>query len=427
MNQRHVEWLYEELPDLVGKGVLPAESAEKVRQHYGELETGGGFRWAIVLFSILGGALIGAGIILLLAHNWDELSRPVRAVISFLPLLTALALAWFVLWKRPESTAWRESVGIFWALAIGATISLVAQTYHISGDFPAFILTWLLAGLPIVYLLNCSTVAILFWFGATVWAGNAFGNRSEVMWFWALTALAVPHLWLVARGNRYRARVMLLICMLAGCSAFGIAFSLDRRMEHASVLVCTSYFAVLYMIGSRWFAGGRVFWQRPLQTFGALGVIALGIILTFAEPWPSRISQGDCAALACSPLVVLPLAALGLWACAWMRRDPVVLLFGGLPVLGLIGSVLDSEAGVVMMLIMNVYMLGLGVALIMTGARDRRLGVVNLGMLVVSALIIARFFDSNMGFVFRGLAFIAVGIGFLVTNIWLIRRKGGVQ
>ena len=170
MNKGHVEWLYGELADLVGKGVLPAESVEKVRQHYGELETGGGLRWAIVLFGILGGALIGAGILLLLAHNWDNLSRSVRAVISFLPLLTSLALAGFVLWKRPESTAWREGVGIFWALAIGATISLVAQTYHISGDFPTFILTWALAGLPIVYLLHCSTAAILFWFGATVWA-----------------------------------------------------------------------------------------------------------------------------------------------------------------------------------------------------------------------------------------------------------------
>jgi hypothetical protein len=87
MSKRNVQWLYEELPGLVGKGVLPAETAEKLRQHYGNAETGGGKRWAIILFGILGGALIGAGVILLLAHNWDEFSRPVRAALSFAPLV----------------------------------------------------------------------------------------------------------------------------------------------------------------------------------------------------------------------------------------------------------------------------------------------------------------------------------------------------
>jgi uncharacterized membrane protein len=41
----------------------------------------------VVLFSILGAALMGSGIILLLAHNWDQLSRVMRTVISFAPLV----------------------------------------------------------------------------------------------------------------------------------------------------------------------------------------------------------------------------------------------------------------------------------------------------------------------------------------------------
>jgi len=45
---------------------------------------------------------------------------------------------------------------------------------------------------------------------------------------------------------------------------------------------------------------------------------------------------------------------------------------------------------------------------------------------MLAALIILRFFDSDLGFVVRGLAFITVGIGFLVTNVVLIRRKGAV-
>jgi hypothetical protein len=47
-------------------------------------------------------------------------------------------------------------------------------------------------------------------------------------------------------------------------------------------------------------------------------------------------------------------------------------------------------------------------------------------MLMLAGLIVTRFFDSDLGFVVRGLAFIGVGIGFLATNVVLIRRKGAV-
>lgn len=421
MSKKHVQWLYEELPDLVGKGVLPAESAEKLRQHYGEPATGSR-NWAIVLFSILGGALIGAGIILLLAHNWDELTRPVRAMISFLPLVAALGLAGFVVAKKRESAGWCEGAGTFWVLAIGATISLVAQTYHIGGDFPAFVLTWSLAALPIVYLLNCSTAAMLFWVGATTWAGAESWGRQEVVWFWPLAGLAVPHLWMMARENRYRPRVGLMLWALSVCAAFGTGFAVDHAGERMWIPVFTSYFAGLYLLGEIWFTEGRTFWQRPLQTVGAIGVIVLGIMLTFEDSW-RWVVWGKMVK---SPLLLWPVVTLGLWAFTWTKRNVVALLFGALPVMAVICSALH-EAEVVALVLMNLYMLGLGVALISLGVRDRRLGVVNLGMLVTAALIIARFFDSNMSFVLRGLAFIGVGIGFLVTNVVLIRKTRGAK
>jgi len=382
-----------------------------------------------VLFSILGAALIGSGIILLLAHNWEEFGRPVRAVLSFLPLVAAQVLAGFVLLKRRESTGWREGAGMFWVLAIGASIALVAQTYHISGDFGLFILTWSLAGLPVVYLLGSSVAAMLFWIGATVWAGDVCWQHGMVAWFWPMAGLAVPHLLLAIRQNRYQVRVAFLCWTLAICGAFGIGLALEHRSGLDWIPVFTSYFALLYMLGNLWFDEGRTFWQRPLQTVGGLGVIVLAIVLTFEDAWrhshwlglwnvtPSEWAQAII-------LAVWPLGALGLWAYSWVKREPVTLLFGALPVIGVVGSLLGFQhAKTVAMVIMNVYVLALGVALIWLGVRDRRLGIVNLGMLITSALIIARFFDSDLGFVVKGLAFIAVGVGFLVTNVMLVRRK----
>jgi len=436
MNRKHVAWLYEQLPDWVERGIVSAESAEKVRQRYGEAERGGR-HWAVLVFGILGGALIGAGIILLLAHNWEDLTRPVRAVLSFAPLVLAQALAGYVIWKRRESAAWCEGAGTFWTLAIGATISLVAQTYNLSGDFGAFMLTWILAALPIVYLLNSSAAAMLYWSGATAWAGYEVSHDGSHALFWPLLALALPQLWMAARINRYQPRVGWMLLVLAVCGAFGVGFSVADRFSHSWVPVFAGYFAALYMIGAAWFDEGRTSWQRPLQTIGALGVIALTIVFSFRfclkefwqlndwtafrSAWPDEWPDATVAALC-------PLAALALWGHAWMRRDPVALLFGGLPVLTLVASPLHGENNlVVLIVLMNLYALGLGVGLITIGVRDQRLGVVNLGLLVTATLIIARFFDSDMSFVVRGLAFIGVGIGFLVANVALVRRMRGAR
>ncbi|MFT5306512.1 MAG: hypothetical protein ACI89M_002038, partial [Chitinophagales bacterium] len=39
------------------------------------------------------------------------------------------------------------------------------------------------------------------------------------------------------------------------------------------------------------------------------------------------------------------------------------------------------------------------------------------------ALVACRFFDSNLSFVFRGLLFILVGLGFFFVNYWMINRR----
>lgn len=35
MNRKYIAWLYEQWPDLVGREIVTAEAAEKLRQHYG--------------------------------------------------------------------------------------------------------------------------------------------------------------------------------------------------------------------------------------------------------------------------------------------------------------------------------------------------------------------------------------------------------
>ena len=106
-----------------------------------------------------GALLIGTGIIVILAHNWTQLSRPVRALLSFVPLLTGQALCAWTLLRKRQSLAWREGSTTFLTLAIGASLALISQTYQISGSFSRLLLAWTLLALPLAYLFSSGVSA----------------------------------------------------------------------------------------------------------------------------------------------------------------------------------------------------------------------------------------------------------------------------
>jgi uncharacterized membrane protein len=433
MNKKALEWLYRELPGLVEAGVMPAEIADRLRSHYGELEPpGGAAKRAVILFSILGAALIGGGIILLLAHNWEELSRTVRALVSVLPLAISQLFGAWILFTKRQSVAWREGVGAFQALAIGAAISLVAQTYNLGGSFADFILTWSLLGLPIAYLLGATLPALFYLVGIAVWTGSV--EEANRLWYFALLGLALPFLLQVSQSDRYHPRPVLLGWVLAITSCIGMGIALERvySPSEAWPLVFAAMFAGLFLVGTRWWNQAASAWQRPFQTIGSLGAVGLSLLLTFHEPWGHRANWrhwGDETTkmeLGCA--IALFLASLILWVSAWKRRNWPEILLGSLPLVALAAWYFASDNAEFMgRVLFNLYLVILGIGTLVAGLAKGRLGVVNAGLSVLSAVILCRFFDSNLGFVLRGVAFILVGIGFLATNLVLIRRKGEPQ
>ena len=70
-DRSEIQWLRAELPGLVASGVLTSEAAEALERHYAAQLSEEPRRTGFILSAILGSLLVGAGIILLVAHNWD--------------------------------------------------------------------------------------------------------------------------------------------------------------------------------------------------------------------------------------------------------------------------------------------------------------------------------------------------------------------
>ena len=71
----------------------------------------------------------------------------------------------------------------------------------------------------------------------------------------------------------------------------------------------------------------------------------------------------------------------------------------------------------------NVYLLLLGIREIQKGNTADSIPRLNFGVLIIAILITCRFFDTEMGFLARGILFILVGASFFVLNYYMLKKR----
>ncbi len=428
---RSRKWLRGELPRLVEAGVLTPDSAAAVERHYAgsEPETGFGF----ILLAVIGTALVGAGVILLVARNWEELSRPIRCALAFLPLLASLVFGFFVLQRRNHSAAWRESSALFNIAATATALSLVSQTYQIQGSFADFVAVCLILALPVVYLFSARFSAAVYMLGCVAWIVSKSGwalNAPDQTTFWLFIALILPfyiHLCLI--GRRGWTFGMLTTALVASCF-FGVtATEYFARMQFGPVSIA-GFFTLIYLCG---IVRVREF-ENPLNALtvlGAIGVAVTAIVLSFENEWPTRnlTTWADLSVeqkLGVAICLFFPVASIAVAVWVGLRHlFDYSVAAACLPVMALIGRWLTGPSGHPSWvgLLFNIYTLILGSELLVRGIRAGSVTRANFGLLIIVALACTRFFDSQLTFVARGVGFICVGVAFLVANMIFFRRR----
>lgn len=425
MNKPAILWLYRQLPELVSKGVLSFESAEKLKAYYGPTEEKTGQKTFLMIFGVIGVLLVGLGIILILAHNWANITRINRLLLSVGLLLAAQLTTGFTLYRKRDSTLWRESTAIFHMLMLGAAMALVGQTYHLTDDTDAFLLTWMLLSLPLIYLMRASGVTILYLIGITSWSASS-PHCLEKQFVWVLFAFVLPHYWrLLTHARQDKATVLLSWCLNI-CFYCSFAATLGHYINQLGFFIYSSLFAINYMIGHLCFQDSRDGWRIPFQFIGLASSIGILFVLTFNSFWRHLLSP-VFSGYTIEKLVAISLLLLVIGGNFLMTRQAgkTTLAFSLLPLI--IGGAYVVQyfdvSGTGATLLMNSYLIFLSIGIIRTGVREHSIGIANVGMILLGMLIIARFLDSNFSFVLRGLVFVLLGISFIVTNMVLVRRK----
>ena len=381
--------LFRELTAWQAEQLVSESQAAAIRARYRgtNADAPGGNRLANAL-AFLGAVLLGIGVIVFFAANWQAIPGWVKLG----AIAVAVAVAdWAGFRLRYQTEAYRgtgSALLFLGALLFGAAIFLVAQGLHVNADAPVLLLLWAVGVLPMAYLLTFPAMLVL----AVLSLALALGWEAN---FW-----------------------------LQGASAFSAYF--------AAYLV---FGVLLYGLGAL-HARSDAAWRAFGRTFGVIGLLLiLGACFPFTfaweDGWVTRTTGVPPeAALRFSFLLgaaAVPPAALLL--VPGLRRPPESLLEAAalLALLLIGGSVFFFELGGTAAAIgFNLLLLVLIVGLIAAGYHRREPAWVNVGTLFFAALVVARYFDWFWNLMPRALFFAGAGVLLLLGGLFLERARRGV-
>ncbi|WP_420427455.1 DUF2157 domain-containing protein [Algiphilus sp.] len=417
--KRGPAWLQQELPQMQAEGVIDAEVAERLRA-YCAAHSPSPRRWIWPLLGALGALLVGFGVVLLLAHNWDGLSRGMRILIAFTPLAVGQVACVWALVRAPFAEPWREAAGAFTALAFAAALALVGQIYHLGGELDRYLLSCALVAIPLAYVLRAFSVLLLSAAALLGWTVAAEGVAPL-----AVVAAFISLLPLIAfrfqAGQRRAAALTLSLWVPTAIAAVGISLAGLAGREAALLWLVLG-------VGIVWLARdaeGRAP-LAPLRSLAQAGLIVMAAAATFEDFWQGR--SGGLNALespAATGLLLMAALAFGALLVRAVRALHLLLAAGAVPVI-FVGMALllpaSAMPALVAMSLANAYVLGMGVTLLHFGLRLGQLGMAHAGLVTVALLVLVRFLDADLPFSLRGLAFVVTGIGFIGASLWLRRR-----
>jgi uncharacterized membrane protein len=411
------------LEELVDNNVITQESSTAIQYFYKNSKT---TNTTILIFGVIGALLVGLGIVLIIAHNWDDLSRLTRTILAFLPLLFSQLMAWYVYKRKMNSATWRESSSILMFFGIGACMGLISQLYPVDNDFGKFLLIWTFLALPVVYLFKSQVASMLclVWGSWYAFQYDPFDEGQRPWMYFAVFSSLLPfYYWqmrekptsLVTRFHHWLFPISILITI------WTFIFDCKQTLFFIYFLILGFYFILVRTSIFKNYSDTN----RSYSTIGMIGMVGLLFFFSYDFSW-----QFDTSKLILSLsfwITCLILLSGIIWASydSYIRNIDlfkidwiVYFLLISFTLFYFLGFQIQS-----INYIFNALILVVLVYYIHRGAEELNLKKLNFGLLVFAILISVRFIDTDIGFLTRGLLFMVVGAGFFAANYWLIKKQ----
>ena len=422
------QWLFDELERWKREQIITDEQAARIRALYPD--DAKKHSWGLILFSGLGATVVGLGVILLLAYNWQDIPKFGKLALIFGSIAAAHGTGLWLRWKPQAQPEIGAALSLLGTMLFGAGIWLVAQVYHINEHFPNGFLFWGLGALALMWTLGSVSQGIVAALTLTAW------NCSELFRFEAPIGWGAP-LVLVAIGSfAWLQRSAILGAVVLASSAFMLASQAGYWDGTGGVFTAIFAISVLLIAIVRLRAGdeSRKQLRAVMAFFGWAGFAVCAYILSFKGAVDDMLRWTNAHDAGWASMVIYRWTFFALAALAWtwvlvrklqkqavnVRAEewlcPIALLYAqGLAVAGYYQ---DREF---VAIVFNLICVGVSTMWMVRGCRDGRLRPTVLGSLFFAAVVFARYFDLFESLAMRGLVFLLLG-GVLFAEGFYYRR-----
>ncbi|MFZ5822968.1 MAG: DUF2157 domain-containing protein [Bacillota bacterium] len=408
-------------------GLISAQQREAILKLYPQDGAAAGRDRTVLIMSILGSLLVGAGVILYFAANWPRIPATIKVVLILAAMLGSYGAGFYFQYRRGDSPRLGQALIFLGSLLYGASIWLVAQIFHIDSDFPTGFLAWGAGILPLVWATGSRPVLYLATVTLVVWTVGAQTEMAQYNYLFPVLMLGAV-LPLSRRTETRLAESAILLSVFLWYILNAGRTDLSEANGAAVLMVgrlALLYGVVVMLAGLNRLGDGRTY----LGSGTFLALIGL-YLLTFSIPrWMLPDSGLLPSLFAGSPYTVagavLLLAGVAAGVVLYLRSGegerrwllPAVLL----PVAAVLLAEWLPEVG--RMVLFNLLLLAGVVGVVALGIQRRMELLVNLGLVTFAIHLLTRYFDLFFRAMDRSFFFMMGGVLLLVGGWYLERNR----
>ena len=278
--------LFQFLNKLESNGKITAESNDKIQKLL-DLNTKTLSRIFLILAGFYALLFTASGLFTFFTEGWFGYSKGMKTVLGFLPFLIGGAFYGFTFMKHKDSKMRMETVTMFFAIMMGASIFLIAFAQQMDVKTNDLLKVWLLFIIPLLYIGKSSWIAILY-LGVNlihlqpdlrIWFRNEEPELfTNSMYFWFYLLAFAPHFMLhlnqSSRKQSFRMIFLGWLVVISVLPASALAIKAGHFFWIPALLLG------MYVLGKKFYGDNNTFLARPFQTATLLTVPTLFIVLS---------------------------------------------------------------------------------------------------------------------------------------------------
>ncbi|MCX9014246.1 MAG: DUF2157 domain-containing protein [Candidatus Methanoperedens sp.] len=384
--------LKHELDEWQKDGVLESSQAEAIMRRYGIEKKGYKQADVITALSTLAAILIGVGVILFFASNWEKMPDIIKVILLLITTFSTYYAGFVMRFEKKTYPTAGHALLFLGSVLVGATILLIAQIFNINAGSHWLYLLWFIVIAPMGYFFDSkptvglNIIIFTLWLGVSI-IGDSYMGMSSPLLLYLLFGIA---LYSIGQIHELTGKWSGFRMVYKG---FGIFF----------ILISYFYFSIwpTYFFYSH-YAGGVKFTASDQLLMGVFALLAVAsVVANLVEKEKLRSTRYEFYVLVSAFVGWIFLFIINMYPILQQNRPVETLLF----------------------IIFNLFLLGISIGTISIGYYKNQPEFVNTGIIFFALGVMQYYINHLQGMLPKGLGLIIGGIILFFIASYLEKKR----